>query len=315
MAGPANERGAWLREGRPQSATHAIEKSAPFRAAMERFAERAGERMSQTFGAPFTAAPERTRNANAFAALIEHHAQPAVSLISPSLDARMAMLFEAGLVPLVVNAMFGFEAANDVAAPAPQKPPTALEMRLIREVADALAAALRDAFAPVADFDLTTDKSVLIEDDGLLGAKDTPALLALVTIKAPAGPFGVTLLLPHPFLSALMGAFARGPAPGAAKLDPVWSSRMEQRVTEASLTLTAVLDEFQMTLADVSGLRVGHILPLSDEGGQGRVRIESGERGVFVCSLGERSGRYALEVEDIIARPPESPYPGTSPSP
>ena len=35
-------------------------------------------------------------------------------------------------------------------------------------------------------------------------------------------------LLPHPFLTPLMGAFARGPAPGAAKLDPVWSSRMEQ---------------------------------------------------------------------------------------
>ena len=68
---------------------------------------------------------------------------------------------------------------------------------------------------------------------------------------------------------------------------------MEQRVTEASLTLTAMLDEFQMSLADVSTLRVGHMLPLSD-GGQGRVRIECGERGVSVCSLGERSGRYAL---------------------
>ena len=63
-----------------------------------------------------------------------------------------------------------------------------------------------------------------------------------------------------------------------------------------------------MSLADVSTLKVGHVLPLSD-GGQGRVRIESGERGVFVCSLGERGGRYALEVEDIIARPVEGPIP------
>jgi len=36
---------------------------------------------------------------------------------------------------------------------------------------------------------------------------------------------------------------------------------------------------------------------------------------VFVCSLGERGGRYALEVEDIIARPVEGPYPATSASP
>ena len=89
---------------------------------------------------------------------------------------------------------------------------------------------------------------------------------------------------------------------------------MEKRVTESSLTLTAILDEFQMSLADVSSLQVGHILPLT-EGEQGRVRIESGERGVFVCSLGERGGRYALEIEDIIARPLEGGYPATTPSP
>ncbi len=87
---------------------------------------------------------------------------------------------------------------------------------------------------------------------------------------------------------------------------------MERRVTESSLTLTAILDEFQMSLADVSSLRLGHILPLSD-GGQGQVRIECGERGVFICSLGERNGRYALEVEDVIAKPVEGAYPPTSP--
>ncbi len=182
---------------------------------------------------------------------------------------------------------------------------------MIGEVAGSLAAAFCDAFAPVADFDLETEKTELIGDDTLLGPKDTPALLAPVTIKAPTGTFGLVLLLPHPFLTPLAAAFARGPAPGAARLDPVWSSRMERRVTEASLPLTAILDEFQMSLADVSGLRVGHVLPLSD-GGQGRVRIECAERGVFVCSLGERNGRYALEVEDIIARPPEPGYPTTS---
>jgi flagellar motor switch protein FliM len=308
MAGAGS---GWLREGKPQSATHPIEKTPQFRASMTRLSERAGERLGVAFGALFTAAAEPTRNANAFAALNEHLGQPAVALYSPTLDARIAMLFEAGVVGLMVSAMFGIEAANDATASAPLRPPTALEMQLIGEVAAALADALRDAFAPVADFELETEKSETIEDDVLLGPKNTPALLAPVTIKAPAGSFGVVLLLPHPFLTALTAAFARGPAPGATKLDPIWSSRMEQRVRQTSLTLTAILDEFQMSLADVSTLMVGHVLPLSD-GGQGRVRIESGERGVFICSLGERGGRYALEVEDIIARPIEGPYPGPS---
>lgn len=310
----SSDRGSWLRESRQVNSTHPIEKTPQFRASMARFAERAGERLGATFGALFTAGNDTSRNGNVFAALNEHFGQPAAALFSATLDARMAALFEGGVVGLLIAAMFGFETANDSGAPEPSQPPTALELRLVGEVGEALAEALRDAFAPVADFELTVETCEALEDDALLGPKDAPTLLAPVTIKAPAGAFGVTMLMPHPFLTALMGAFARGPAPGAAKLDPVWSSRMERRVTEASLTLTAILDEFQMSLADVSGLRVGHVLPLADAG-QGRVRIESGERGVFICSLGERGGRYALEVEDIIARPVEGPYPATTASP
>jgi flagellar motor switch protein FliM len=313
MARTGGDRGGWLRESRQQSATHPVEKTPQFRASMARFAERAGERLGANFGAPFTAASEQTRNTDAFAGLVEHINQPAVALFSPTLDARVAVLFESGVVGLLIAAMFGFEAANDEAGPGAPQAPTALEMRMIGEVGEALAEALRDAFAPVADFEIAVEICETIEDDALLGPKDAPSLLAPLTIKAPAGAFGVTLMMPHPFLTALMAAFARGPAPGAAKLDPVWSSRMERRVTEASLTLTAILDEFQMSLADLSSLKVGHVLPLSD-GGQGRVRIESGERGVFICSLGERGGRYALEVEDIIARRVEGPYPATTAS-
>jgi flagellar motor switch protein FliM len=302
--------GEWLRDNK-QSASHALDKAPQFRASMDRFGERVAERLSTTFGALFSAAVEEARNSKAFAALEAHAGQPAVALASPALDARMAFLFEAGSADLIISTMFGFEAANDAAPAAAPKAPTALEMRMIGELAGALAEALCAAFAPVADFDLAFEKAETVEDDSLLGAKDMPALLAPIAVRAPAGGFTVTLLIPYPFLDALALALARGPAPGAAKLDPVWSSRMEKRVTEASLRLTAVLDEFQMSLADVSTLRVGHVLPLSD-GGQALVRIDCGERGVAVCSLGERSGRYALQVEDIIAKPVEGAYPGAS---
>jgi flagellar motor switch protein FliM len=311
MARSGGERGNWMREGKAPSAIHAIEKTPQFRASLERFAERAGERLSAAFGALFTAGMQATRNANAFGALAQHEGQPACLIYSESLDARLAILFDGRLVDHLISAMFGVEAVNDASAPETPRTPTALEIRMIGEVAEGLAAAYRDAFAPVADFDLSVEATETIEDDTLLGPKDSPALLAPVTIKAPTGTFGVTLLLPHPFLTPLAAAFARGPAPGAAKLDPVWAGRMESRVTEASLTLTAILDEFQMSLADVSSLRLGHILPVSD-GGQGLVRIECGERGVFICSLGERNGRYALEVEDIIAKPIEGAYPPPS---
>ncbi len=304
--------GAWLREGRQASAHHGIEKTPQFRASLERFAERAPEKLGATFGALFSANTEKTRNAQTFAALNEHRDLPAILLNSPSLGQPMAMLCEGGLVDLAIAAMFGVEPANDQEKATPIRRPSALELRILRQVGGTLAAALCAAFAPVADFDLDVEAVEALEDDTLLGARDMSALLAPLTVKTPAGAFGVTLLLPHPFLTALAGAVVRGPAAGAADLDPVWSSRMERRVTEASLTLTAVLDEFEMSLSDVSSLRAGFVLPLSEEGGKGRVRIESGERGVFICSLGERNGRYALEIEDIIAKSVEGAYSGSS---
>ena len=117
MARAGGERGNWLREGKPPSATHAIEKTPQFRASMERFAERAGERLSTAFGALFTAGMKATRNLNAFEGLTEHAGQPASLIYSEALDARMAILFEGVVVDLLINAMFGIEAPNDVAPP------------------------------------------------------------------------------------------------------------------------------------------------------------------------------------------------------
>ena len=105
MARPGGDGGKWLREGRGPTTTHPIEKTPQFRASLERFAERAGERLSAAFGALFTAGMEKTRNVNAFVGLAEHEGQPASALYSASLDARMAILFEGGLVGLLVAAM------------------------------------------------------------------------------------------------------------------------------------------------------------------------------------------------------------------
>ena len=49
------------------------------------------------------------------------------------------------------------------------------------------------------------------------------------------------------------------------------------------------------------------MLPLSNAG-EGHVRIECVERGVFLCRLDESSERYALEIEDIIATDPDDEY-------
>ena len=130
MARAGGERGNWLREGKTQSATHAIEKTPQFRASLERFAERAGERLSAAFGALFTAGLERTRNSNACGALAEHEGQPACLIYSEALDARFAILFEGGWFVAVLPVYWistRFHSLPDVGVPDTVPEPQAIE--------------------------------------------------------------------------------------------------------------------------------------------------------------------------------------------
>ena len=190
MARSGGERGDWLREGRQPSATHPIEKTPQFRSSMARFAERAGDQLSKAFGALFSAINQDQRNTKSFAAFMEHLGQPAVVLNSPLLDARMAIFFEGDIAELLIAAMFGIEAANDSSSNDAAKAPTALEMKLIGEVAVCLGEALRDAFAPVADFDFEAGTAEAIEDDTLFGAKDMPSRCCC---RIPSSPRSASL--------------------------------------------------------------------------------------------------------------------------
>jgi flagellar motor switch protein FliM len=313
MASPTQDSPApWLREGRDETAGPPIEKAPQLTSSLHRFADGAAQALAALFGGAFAGMFEATGATTTFELLAEQAGHGAALLHSSSLDARLAMILDTRAVDAIVATMFGADPAVDALATPTARPRTELESRLLGEVAKSLAEALRAAFAPVATFDLEFESLNTIEDSGLFGAKDMQALTARYAIKTPGGSFWMMLALPQSLTTPLARLFARGPAAGGARLDPKWTERMESGVKRARMTLIAILDEFELTLGEIAGWRVGELLALTGEG-EGRVRMECGERGVFICELGERGDRYALEVEDIIARPIEPPYPEPNP--
>ena len=74
-------------------------------------------------------------------------------------------------------------------------------------------------------------------------------------------------------------------------------------IDSSRVALTAILDEFELTLREVGELKVGRVLPLTGDG-EGRIRLDCAERAVFLCKLGEHNDRYTLEIEDVILRRP-----------
>jgi flagellar motor switch protein FliM len=302
---------SWLRDARPEAPSLPIEKMPQLNASLERFCEGAGELLADICGPGAAGSTDRISTTTTFELLGAYNAYPAVVLRSQALDARALMIFDAKIADILISAMFGVDAAANAAfsgeEPAP-RPRTELENQLVAGLAKIFAASLRDAFSPVASFDLVFESFAEIVDLTLLGPREMAAIMAQYSIKTRGGEFRLIIVLPQTLTTPLGDMFARGPDPNAAKLDPQWTRKMEQGVVRAKLTLTAILDQFELSLGEVADLRVGSTLQLSNLN-DGHVRIECVERGVFLCRLGERGDRYALEIEDIIGSSPDDDAP------
>ena len=267
---------------------------------LERFGEYAGDVLSETFGPGYSGAIEATESMTALALRDAHRTHTAALFRSATLDAPLMMILDPRIVDIFVAAMFGLEAQPEEDE-APVRARTELESRLVIQFVQGLATALRNAGAALADAELTFERLATLEELDLFDGQDIATIAASFTIKTPGGALGVILVLPQTLTAPLIQTFERDGAVAASKLDPKWARQMEQGVTQARLTLTAILDEFAMTLRDVSELSVGRLLPLSGDG-EGKIRLDCAERGVFLCKLGERNDRYALEIETAFPR-------------
>ena len=303
MATDAKDRPApavWLRDPKTDNSTAGVERMPRFQDWLGQFGERAGEALSQTFGPGFVAALESTESTSAFAVMDAHRAHTAVLLRSATHEAPLIIILDPRIAAIVIGAMFSVEAAMDE-EDAPERPRTKLETSLIIEFVKGLGIALRSSGTALADAELAFERLDTLEELDPFGSHDITTIAASFTMKTPGGPLGLILVLTQSLTATLSEAFSRDAGPTAARQDPSWARQFEQGVAQARVALTAILDEFELTLREVGELKVGRVLPLTGDG-EGRIRLDCAERAVFLCKLGERNDRYTLEIEDVILR-------------
>jgi len=92
---------------------------------------------------------------------------------------------------------------------------------------------------------------------------------------------------------------SRTAGPESVRPDPAWSQKIQSEVSRASVGLVAVLDEQELTLADVARFSVGQVLPLSASP-EGVLRVECNGEALLNCEIGKSNGAYALRVRDFI---------------
>jgi flagellar motor switch protein FliM len=314
MGNPGTELGAaapWLREAKVDASALSIEKMPLLGGALEQFAISAGAGLASLCGVGVSATVDGIEATTTFELLGVYQNYLAAALHCASLDARLLLILDPRIVDFVLRSIFDAGIAREGDPSEPDRPRTEIETCLVAEFAKALTTMLRDALAPLTALDFEFEGLEELEDPQILGPRDTPAIGAKVTIKCSAGASVLIIALPQALLGPVSQKLAKGAALGAMKPDPKWTRQMQFGVTQARVSLTAILDEFELTLGEVSALAVGRVLELSGEG-HGQIRIECAERGVFHCKLGEQNERYALEIEEILVRDPDAANPASA---
>jgi flagellar motor switch protein FliM len=269
---------------------------------LDTFAANLCPALQPLFGEAPTSVVEKMTTAALFEMISKCKGQFAGVLRCEDLDSRLLIIFDANVVEILLASIFGSDATkrdDRQSSGLAKRPPTTLDKRLVTEAARQLGQALELGFAQFAKASFSFEDLRTLSDAYVLGRKDMPILMARVGIKTSAGTCGCTVVLPQTLLQALRRELSADPSRTTAASDPRWARQMEVGVTKARLPVTAILEEFEMTLADITKLEVGRVIDLHGAG-MGRVRLDCAGRGVFWGKVGQAEGRYSLEIADAI---------------
>jgi flagellar motor switch protein FliM len=279
----------------------AIERMPGLALILEQFAANIADALRPLLGDGVSGSITDISPAGVFDVAGQSKGRPAAVLRCDELDASLLIVLDLAATDFVVLSIFaGSEPMRtDPPVAPPDRPRTNIENRLLSEFAESIGRALETSFAPSARAAFTFSGLQTLTDANILGRRDTPAVAAHLRVVTGAGSCACIVLLPQPLLQSLRQELSIEPSAAAVASDPRWTRQMESGVAKARLPVTAIMEEVEMTLADVAAFRVGRVVALRG-GGNGRVRLECSGRGVFWGRLGQGEGRYSIEIDDPI---------------
>jgi flagellar motor switch protein FliM len=228
-------------------------------------------------------------------ALAENQDSLGATILCQTLEARLLLAFDPRTADLLAAAVFG-EADSRAAA---ARQPSAIERRLAEAFARAVAQVFESVFLESSARTFELEKLLTISDIGGMGWRDMPAIAARFSVATAAGSCAFQLLVPQTVLHALHEKLAHEEPQRLAPRDPQWSQQISAGVSKAPVAVTAILEQFDMTLGEIAAFGVGRLIELRGDT-RGRVRLECAGQGVFWGKLHQSDAGYRIEVENPI---------------
>ena len=267
-------------------------------ATLEAFAEYLAEEGGKLLGGPFTCAVEGIDQARLFEALEASQGLPMAILFSPELNAQAFLIFDAQFGWALIDSVFSRASMSETDERRRRPTPRATRVgeRFIREVAEMAATSLTRAFSLITTANFEVQRMETTSEAPPSKRHDAPMLTAGLAVKAFAGEGRVVLIFPQATIGRLRHDLS---VPRKAEMemeDPGWNRDLSNALSSAPIEITAVMEELQMTLEEVSKFSIGTVIALHGSG-MGRVRLMSNGQELFWCRMAHSSDRYELEIE------------------
>ncbi|MDH4983638.1 FliM/FliN family flagellar motor switch protein [Hyphomicrobium sp. D-2] len=216
---------------------------------------------------------------------------------APNWNARLILCADHEFVFTLVEMLLGGDGSEP--APSADRELTRTELGLAQLAFNHFAGALELAFASVAPTNFTVGPTEHSVSYDVLGRMNVPVVVAKFHMFAHGFGGAVTLMLSQSVLSPMRNELSRTVGPESVRPDPAWSQKIQSEVSRANVDLVAVLDEQELTLADVARFAVGKVIRLGATP-DSVLRVECNGERLINCEIGKSNGAYALRIRDFI---------------
>jgi flagellar motor switch protein FliM len=213
----------------------------------------------------------------------------------PEWNAHVVIKMTRPFVLSMTEILFGGDGAEPPYAD--ERPFSALETRVAKNVAQQIARVLEDVFGAAAlgpEFKLERVETRL--EFALMARRGDQAIAGKFRLKAIGRGGLAFVIIPQAAVDRMLGK--PGDA-GAAARNADWTQLIGAELRRSEVRLSAILEERRVTLGEVASWRVGQVISL-DCGPQSRVRLACNDTMVLSCDLGQAEGAYMLRVAEAV---------------
>lgn len=236
-------------------------------------------------------------------------------------DGPLAVAVDPALLFSVLEIMLGAPDATDTHAgkrPGPAEPAwqprafTTIEKRLGGALVALVLREVATAFAPLDSVYFNAGTIESGPRDVLLAPASASCVRVRIRVTLNGRTGGLCLIVPHQTLGAVRPMLAQPRTSGQLGEDQGWKAQLTQSLNETPVTLTAVLHERELPLADVLGWRTGQVLDLCIDTAD-EVTVTCSGKDMFRAAIGRRkNGAVALRLTAELDGNEEESANGTS---